>query len=216
MVEGVGWICPLCGSGETALFHSNALRSYGRCGRCLLTFVPPEGHLTHAEAEAVYRLHRNDPGDTGYREFLDRLARHLPSRIPVGATGLDYGSGPGPTLSVILEERGYRMRIYDPVFAPDTGVLGEKYDFVTCTETAEHFAEPGGEFRRLDGLLRPGGWLAVMTQMLLRDEAFAGWGYQRDPTHIAFYRLETLMWIAGRMGWQLETPEPHVALFRKG
>lgn len=197
------------------MFYVGRHRNYGRCSRCLLTFVPEEGHLTVAEAGAVYRLHRNDPGDAGYRAFLDRLACHLPSRVPEGGTGLDYGSGPGPTLSVMLEERGYRMRIYDPVFAPDTGVLGDRYDFVTCTETAEHFAEPGREFRRLDGLLRPGGWLAVMTQLLLRDEAFGGWGYQRDLTHVAFYRPETLAWIAGWMGWRLETPEPHVALFRK-
>jgi SAM-dependent methyltransferase/ribosomal protein S27AE len=213
---GTAMECPLCGCGGTLGFHVNRLRSYRRCGRCLLTFVPAAEQVTAGEAEAIYRLHRNDPSDTGYRAFLDRLARHLPSRVSPGGSGLDFGCGPGPTLSVMLEERGYRMRVYDPVFAPDDGVLSGDYDFVTCTETAEHFVHPGREFRRLDGLLRPGGWLAVMTQMLLSDEAFPGWGYQRDPTHVAFYRLETMHWIAGWMGWRLELPVPHVALFQKG
>ena len=54
-----------------------------------------------------------------YREFLSRL-EHPPNvpKLPAAAEGLDFGSGPGPTLSVMLEEQGYRMSLYDPFFAP--------------------------------------------------------------------------------------------------
>ena len=37
-------------------------------------------------------------------------------------------------------------------------------------------------------LVRPGGWLAVMTCFQTDDARFAGWHYRKDPTHVVFYR----------------------------
>ena len=71
------------------------------------------------------------------------------------------------------------------------------------------------EFERLDELLRPGGWLAVMTTMRDDTRDFAGWWYVRDFTHVCFYRPRTMEWIARAHAWQLELPHPNVALFRK-
>lgn len=136
-------------------------------------------------------------------------------RLPPGASGLDYGSGPGPTLSVMVEERGFSMDIYDPYFAPDSTVFARTYDFITCTGTAEHFYHPIREFRRFDNVLQGGGWLGVMTELLLSDDDFEGWGYHRDPTHVCFYRRETMEWIARRFGWCVTFPRKNVTLFRK-
>jgi 2-polyprenyl-3-methyl-5-hydroxy-6-metoxy-1,4-benzoquinol methylase len=177
--------------------------------------VPTAQHIATAEALRIYRYHQNDPSDVNYRRFLNQLASHLPARLTPGAHGLDYGSGPGPTLAVMLAEQGFAMRWYDPLFAPDQGALHERYDFITCSETAEHFAAPAIEFQRLNSLLRPGGWLGVMTRILEDDAAFPQWWYHRDLTHIAFYRRETMNWIATRYGWRLEMPAPNVALFQK-
>jgi hypothetical protein len=188
---------------------------YLRCGRCLLTFLHPDHRPARPEERARYETHQNDPEDEGYRSFLDRLAEPLCLRLEPGMEGLDYGSGPGPTLSLMLQERGFPMRIWDPFFAPDPEALQRRYDFVTCSETAEHFFRPGEEFDRLDGLLRTPGWLGVMTQLLEDDATFRDWWYVRDPTHVAFYRPETLAWIASAHGWTLERPGPSVALFRK-
>jgi len=169
-----------------------------------------------ADAErARYETHENDPADPRYRAFLDRLAVPLAERVPPGSEGLDYGSGPGPTLSLMLEERGFVMSIYDPFFQPERDVLARVYDFVTCSETAEHFFHPAEELARLDALLRPGGWLAVMTGVLTDDLIFADWWYVRDPTHVCFYTPWTLRWIAEHHGWSLERPSTNVALFRK-
>ena len=127
--------------------------------------------------------------------------------------GLDVGSGPGPTLSVMLAERGYPTAIWDPFFAPDPGPLEKTWDFVTCTETVEHFHEPSRDWERLFTLVRPGGWLAVMTE-LLEEEPLESWWYARDPTHVALYRPKTLDWIADRWGASLERPSRTVAIFR--
>lgn len=175
----------------------------------------PEDRPSPAEERARYETHENRPSDPRYRAFLDSLCVPLVQRLPPGAEGLDFGSGPGPTLSVMLEERGFSMRIFDPFFAPDPEILACTYDFITCTETAEHFFAPGQEFQRLDRILRPGGWLGVMTEMVEEDRAFEGWHYVRDPTHVAFYRRATMEWIAGAFGWTVEFPSRTVALFRK-
>jgi hypothetical protein len=177
--------------------------------------VPAAQHLSSAAERARYETHRNDPTDAAYRAFLNRLAAPLIPRLPPGACGLDYGAGPGPTLSVMLAEQGFPMSNYDPFFAPDRRALHRTYDFITCTETVEHFARPGEEFARLDALLRPGGWLGVMTQMEESDAAFADWWYARDPTHVAFYRASTMRWIAGRFRWRIESPAASVTLFQK-
>lgn len=209
-------LCPLCEGEEVEAFADVEGRPYLRCPVCALTFLHQGHHLDPARERARYETHENDPSDLGYRSFLDRLARPLVRRLEPGMEGLDYGAGPGPTLSLMLSERGFPTAIWDPFFAPDPAALQRTYDFVTCTETAEHFFRPGEEFRRLDDLLRTPGWLAVMTRILEEDEGFETWWYVRDPTHVCFYRRETLAWIADAHGWALSRPSPTVALFRKG
>lgn len=207
--------CPLCRSARVRPFARVQARRYFECEVCALVHMAPEDRPS-AEAEREhYGTHRNDPADAGYRAWLARVADPLAARLSPGARGLDYGSGPGPTLSLMMRERGFEMEIYDPFFAPDASVLDRGYDFVTCTETAEHFFSPADELARLDAMLRPGGWLAVMTEMAGDARAFSEWRYARDPTHVSFYRPRTLEWIAARHGWTLETPGRGVVLFRK-
>ncbi|HEX6587757.1 MAG TPA: class I SAM-dependent methyltransferase [Longimicrobiales bacterium] len=206
--------CPLCGeSALTALGRVHG-RDFHDCDSCGLAFVDPFQRLSAEDERARYATHRNDPGDAGYRAFLARVADPLLARVAPDAEGLDYGSGPGPTLSRMLSEAGRPTRDYDPYFAPDATALARTYDFVTCTETAEHFFEPAAEFARLAELLKPGGWLGLMTTMREEAQPFADWWYARDPTHVCFYRWRTMEWIAARHGWSLERPHPNVALFR--
>ena len=210
-----GRACPLCGCGPAETFISIAGAEYDRCPTCGLRFLDPAHHPDRETERAHYALHENDPDDPRYRAFLARLADPLLAELPPGASGLDYGSGPGPALAAMLREAGHRVALYDPVFAPDTRVLEATYDFITCTETAEHFHDPAFEFARLDALLRPGGWLGLMTIFQNDDARFAGWHYRRDPTHVVFYREETMHWIAAHFGWYCTIPRPDVMLMRK-
>lgn len=218
--EGMGasplGACPLCEGARISPYARVSGRAYHRCGACDLVFLDPAHRIDPVAERARYETHENDPTDPRYRNFLDRLAAPLAERVAPGAEGLDYGSGPGPTLSVMLEERGLLMSIYDPFFAPEREALGRTYDLVTCSETAEHFFNPAAELRRLDALLRPGGWLGIMTGVLTDDVVFEDWWYARDPTHVCFYAPSTLRWIAEDRAWTLERPSLNVALFRKG
>lgn len=210
--------CRLCESSEVGQVSEFAVahgRTYWRCARCKLTFVDSAYLPTPSEEKSRYARHQNDPADPDYRRFLSRLADPLIPKLRPGSRGLDYGSGPGPTLSVMLEEHGFRMSIYDPFFAPDSVALDSTYDFVTCTETVEHFHHPAREFSRLVDLLNPGGWLAIMTEMLQPDEDFEDWWYIRDPTHVSFYQSETMEWFGKERGLTVEFPARNVVLFQK-
>jgi hypothetical protein len=55
-----------------------------------------------------------------------------------------------------------------------------------------------------------------MTQIQTEDDRFMTWWYVRDPTHVCFYKRETMQWIGRRWSWVWQFPRPNVALFRKG
>lgn len=190
-------------------------RDYHRCPRCALVFVPARFHLDAAAERAEYDLHRNDPLDEGYRRFLGRLVTPLRARLPAGAAGLDFGCGPGPLLQQLLQESGLACATWDPFYQPDGTALQSTYAFVTCTEVVEHFAHPHREFDRLHALLQPGGMLAIMTRRPGSAEAFANWHYSRDPTHIAFYALDTFAWIATHYTLRLEVLADDIVLLHK-
>lgn len=208
--------CPVCLESAPRPFMVVGGRDYWRCEACEATFLAPTQRPTPADERAEYLLHANDPQDAGYRCFLSRLAGPLLARLPPACEGLDYGCGPGPALAAMLREAGHDVALYDPFFAPDAAVLERRYDFITCTEAAEHFHDPAGEFDRFDRMLRPGGWLALMTCFQTDDARFARWHYRRDPTHVVFYRAATFQCIARRFGWQCEVPCKDVVLMRKG
>ena len=207
--------CTLCGAEGAAAVAETGEGEYFDCGCCGLIFLHPELRPGRESEAAHYGTHENDPKDPRYRAFLDRLFTPLQTKLKPGAQGLDFGSGPGPALSVMLEEAGFPMAIYDPFFAPDTRVLERRYDFVTCTETVEHFHHPAREFDRLAGLLKPGGWLGVMTEPFPQEGDFASWWYRRDPTHVCFYRERTFGWLAARYGWYWERAGRTVILFQQ-
>ncbi|KPV41893.1 hypothetical protein AN478_00400 [Thiohalorhabdus denitrificans] len=196
--------CPLCGAEGAEDYHADAWRTYLCCEVCGFVFVPPSHHLSPEAERAEYDRHDNAVDDPGYRRFLERLAAPLRERVPVPATGLDFGCGPGPALAAMLREAGYEVAVYDPFYAPDPSVLRPGLDFITATEVVEHLARPGAELRRLAGLLRPGGWLGIMTKLVLDRERFATWHYIRDPTHIGFFSRTSFRWWAEREGLELQ------------
>jgi SAM-dependent methyltransferase len=208
-------LCIVCGSFSAQFLTVVDGASYRRCNSCKATFLNPAQRLPKQEEHARYRRHQNDPADKKYRRFLSRLAEPLMDRLPAHAKGLDFGCGPGPALACMLCEAGYQMHVFDPLFFPDPSPLEDVYDFITCTETIEHFHRPVEEFVRFDQMLRPGGWLALMTCFQTDDNRFAEWYYRRDPTHVVFYRDATLRYIARQFGWTCEIPVKDVALMQK-
>ena len=206
--------CSLCGSAEARHCLEADGRQYFECVRCRLIFVPSRFWPTPEEEHARYDQHRNSPDDLGYREFLSRPCRAVRDRVPPPATGLDFGSGPGPTLSLMLAGAGYDMRVYDVFYAPDESVLEGPYDFVTCTEVIEHLHDPATVLSGVVERLRPGGWLVVQTQLAPGHEAFATWRYRRDQTHVGFYSETTFRHLARMLDCRLERAADDVFAFQ--
>jgi hypothetical protein len=207
--------CPLCRHDRIVFYYQDARRAYHQCNRCRLVFVPPQYRLSPEAEKAYYDLHRNDPRDAGYRNFLSRVFIPLCERVPAPAKGLDFGSGPGPTLSLMFEEAGYDMAIYDHHYATDTAVLRQRYDFITATEVVEHLFQPGETLATLLSLLRPGGWLGLMTKMVIDQAAFSNWHYKQDPTHVCFFSRETFVWWANQAGCEVTFVGNDVILLQK-
>lgn len=205
----------MCRAARLRPFDTVAGRDYFECQRCLAVLLDPSQLPTRAQERAHYDLHQNEVSDPRYREFLSRLAQPLLARLSPGSHGLDYGCGPGPALAAMLREAGHSVALYDPEYAADPGALEQRYDFITCSEVVEHFHRPGDEFERLVGLLRGGGWLAIMTAFRPTDRDFGSWYYRRDPTHVVFYQAATFRVLAGDHGLGCVLAEGDVALLRK-
>lgn len=207
--------CPLCDALQSILFYEDKHRSYLRCEQCALIFVPPAYFLSAQAEKAEYDLHENSPLDAGYRRFLSRLFDPLNERVAPKSFGLDFGSGPGPTLSIMFEEVGHQVSIYDPFYANTPAVFNQTYDFITATEVVEHLHTPRRELDLLWSRLRSGGLLGIMTKLALDQAAFATWHYKADRTHVCFFSHQTFAWVADWLGAELTFVGNDVILLRK-
>ena len=208
--------CPLCENQHIRLFERDSDRTYFHCLVCRLIFVDRDDLLTFREERSRYDLHQNNPNDPGYRNFLNQLAQPLLDRLdPPPLKGLDFGNGPGPTLSIMLAEHGHKLRIYDPFYAPNPQVLNVSYDFITCSEAFEHFYTPRAEWRILVDLLKPGGWLGIMTLMFDFDDDFSSGHYKNDLTHVSFFSQNTFQYLAQQDKLLVEFIGDNVILLQK-
>ena len=207
--------CPLCHMTDLAHFSQIRARDYLSCRTCHLIFVPADQYISTDDEKAQYDHHDNRPDDPDYRAFLSRMFLPMQHRLQPQSCGLDFGSGPGPTLSLMFEEAGHRMAIYDHFYATALSSLGQPYDFITATEVVEHLHRPGFELERLWSLLNPGGILGVMTQLVPKEEPFAEWYYLKDPTHVCFFSQATCEWLARHWQATLTLSENNVMLFEK-
>ena len=194
--------CLLCGA-VAGPFHAEGGRRWRSCGVCGLVQLDPDCWPSREERDQRLRLHRNDPGNEGYRNWLRPVAAALAARLPVGARGVDLGCGPVPLLVELLREAGLDARGWDPLFHPDPPPTPGQ-DWLCACEVFEHLEDPAATLGLWRSWLRPGGWLALSTSLLERDGHFPGWGYARDPAHLVVARPLTLDWLADRRGWRVE------------
>jgi len=207
--------CPLCNSTNSTKFYKDKSREYLSCLSCDFVFVPRTYHLTEVEEKLRYDTHNNDPHDHRYRHFLSQLLVPLLEKIPEKSNGLDFGSGPGPTLSLMLEECGHSMDLYDKFYANNDSVFEKKYDFITATEVLEHLSEPMSEISRLIEMLYNQGNLAVMTQILTPQINFSSWYYKNDPSHIGFFTPKSLNFLANYLDVEVYFISERVIFFQK-
>ncbi len=209
--------CGLCESTETSLYFKDEKRNwdYFQCAQCELVFRDPQTYLSHEEEKERYKTHNNCIENQGYVDFLTPVVRTLLPFLKLGSRGLDYGSGPGPILDKLFAEENIEVKNYDPYFDYHPYLLDETYDFITCTETFEHFTIPFKEMVTMDHCLKPHGYLLIMTEMYRELEHFKGWGYRMDPTHICFLNTKSLQWMAQKWNYEVLSVKGRIFLLQK-
>ena len=194
--------CSICDEPATVInFPIQEKRSYLYCQVCNFRFLSVDARLSKEAEEVYYRLHENDIHDLGYQNYVRPLYEKILELVVPSGSGLDFGCGPGPVLAHMLGKKGYSITLYDPLFNPDSRALEKPYDFIVCSEVAEHFKNPIYEFSRLYSMLNQDGYLAVMTSLYRPGIDFSKWHYRRDPTHVSFYSLDTIISLANKVGF---------------
>ena len=188
--------CRLCSNDNDILeVQGPDHRSYHHCNNCYLIFTNTENLLPVEEERYRYLLHDNRIENKGYVEFLYRIISPALQYLKPGMSGLDFGCGPSPVLACLLSREGYKCSYYDPIFFNKSEEF-DKYDFIFATECFEHFFFPKKELNLLRKLLNKDGLLAIMTEVWKNINQFKDWYYARETTHVSFYHLKTLQFIA--------------------
>jgi len=187
-------LCKICATEIKSTIKLRDFRVFGFCLSC--GFIGQLSEFLDSSVEkSRYDLHENSIENEGYvamfRGFIDYGIKPYKDEIK---SILDYGSGPGPVLAVLLRRDGYEVDTYDPFYSPEEP--RSKYDLITSTETFEHFHEPLESITKLLKSLKPGGYLSVMTQFACEPEEFKSWWYKNDDTHVSFYSSKTFEKIA--------------------
>ncbi|MBL7874669.1 MAG: class I SAM-dependent methyltransferase [Cyclobacteriaceae bacterium] len=195
--------CPLCESKNVKLLEVDGdKRKYYLCRSCFLLFVDPDYHISLEQEKARYEFHNNSGQDVGYLEFLNRVIQPTLPFLNSAMIGLDYGCGPNPTLSDLLAQQQLICHNFDPLFGFEHSL--KAYDFLFATECVEHFRSPKNDFSKMSALLKPKGFLSVMTDHWQSLEQFNTWYYKRDITHVSFYHSNTFAFICKYFGYELK------------
>ncbi|MDX9695328.1 MAG: class I SAM-dependent methyltransferase [Bacteroidales bacterium] len=171
------------------------------CENCNLISTS-EDYWPEPDAEKErYLNHKNSIHDNEYVKFLNQAIDPIRLNLKPESHCLDYGCGPNPTLSLLLNKDGFICDNYDPLFFPQ--LSDKKYDFIFATECFEHFFNPVRELQIIKSHLKNNGYLIVMTELWDEIADFKNWWYMRDFTHVVFYHSKTFAYIANHFNFRL-------------
>jgi len=210
-----GIVCPMCLSNKLfTQLGGPSQRYYQLCHHCQLIFMERKFLPDIITERTRYQAHQNGFEDAGYVQFLQQAITPALPYLNTTMRGLDYGCGPTPTLAGLLKAQGLNCENYDPFFFP--ALPDSKYDFIFATEVIEHFFNPNQDLQHIQGLLKPGGILTIMTEPWESVEKFSAWHYARDNTHVCFYHANTMAYICSQYGLKkLTSPTPRVSVLKK-
>lgn len=206
--------CLLCQHTFTGQYLASEEFSFFECPNCGIVFKSPSIFLNRTEEKKRYLKHENRVDDEGYRAFVSPVVEHILANFDPAKKGLDFGAGPGPVVAKMLNEKGYKVDLYDPFFYPNKDALHNTYDFIFCCEVIEHFHSPASEFKLLRKLLNSKGSLICMTHLLPKKESFSDWYYKNDSTHVVFYSEKSIQWIKENFGFSQVSIDDRLIVFR--
>lgn len=195
-------VCKICEESVRAFSDVKKGLIYYRCGSCGFVSLDNQFMVNREAEKKKYDQHNNSLENEGYVQmFEDFIEVTIAPYAKEIQTALDFGSGPEPVLSKLLERRGFEVDIYDLYYAPTKVYEGKKYDLITSTEVFEHLSKPLEALELLVKHLKSNGYIALMTKFPPKDDTeFLAWWYRRDPTHISFFTPKSFEVMAEKMG----------------
>ncbi len=210
--------CIICGHETTSFKHPRFDIVFHECDFCEFIFKDEKNHITHDEELMVYDLHQNSIENIGYVNYLNNFIDTAVTPFIQMGKVLDFGSGPNPVLKQLLSKSfSFDVDIYDFFYSPLKVYENQKYDLITSTEVVEHFQDPLSYFKLFYELLSPNGILSIMTLFhpKTHQEIF-DWFYIRDKSHVSFFTIKTMQYIADTLGFNLIYDNDYrVVVFKK-
>ena len=211
--------CKICQSTIKSVVDTEKNLTYHRCLACGFVYLDNRHRVESIREKQQYLQHNNGFENEGYVQMFESFLDHaVAPYLPIINSALDFGSGPGPVLSTLLERRGVEeVDIYDLYFSPERVYEGKSYDLITSTEVFEHLHKPLEIVEMLVNHLNAEGYLIVMTKFPPKeDRLFLDWWYRRDPTHISFFTPESFEVMAESVGLKvLRILNDNVVVFQK-
>ncbi len=210
--------CKICKNLVTSIEDVKKALVYHRCTSCGFVFLDEKFIVNKKEEKKKYDQHNNSLENKGYvqmfEDFLNLSVNFYKKDIH---TVLEFGSGPEPVLSKLLEQRGFEVDIYDLYYAPKKVYATKSYDLITSTEVFEHLSSPLEVLELLVKHLNTNGYIALMTKFPPKDDQiFLAWWYRRDPTHISFFTPKSFEVMAEKVGLRvLKIMNDNIVVFQK-
>ncbi|CAA6816578.1 MAG: Putative methyltransferase associated with DUF414 [uncultured Sulfurovum sp.] len=210
--------CKICGTAGTSIEDEKKGLTYHRCGSCGFVSLDDKYMVDEVKEKKQYDAHNNGFENEGYVQmFEDFIDLSITPYISTMNTALEFGSGPGPVLSKLLEDRGLEVDIYDLYYSPLKVYETKKYDLITSTEVFEHLQKPLEVLELLGEHTNDNGYIVLMTKFPPKDDkVFLAWWYRRDPTHISFFTPKSFEIMAKKVGLKvLKTINENIVIFQK-
>lgn len=210
-------VCKICGQKTKPWIHPKTKALFHECEFCEFIFKDESLYVSLDEEKKTYDKHENDEDNIGYVNYLFNFYESAIKPYVKSGSILDFGSGPNPVFQSILKKEGYDVTIYDYFYAPNINYREKQYDLISSIEVIEHLQDPLKICHEFKSLLKPGGYLSLMTLFHPRNfNDFKDWFYIRDVTHVSFYTPKTIKIIANMLDMEfIDTNDYRYAVLRK-
>lgn len=153
--------------------------------------------------------------------FSDFTANLIDAALEKNGSFLDFGGGYGLFVRLMLD-KGYKFNRYD-IFCENLFAKGYdadltqpvQFELITAFEVFEHFISPISE---LTNLLNHSDTILFCTELIGKiPPQPTDWRYYTLPSgqHISFFSLETLEYIAKKLGLNLYTDKNWIHIFTR-
>lgn len=185
-----------------------------RCPACQSIHASDEVDLAHYYADYPFHHLGGSGLDWMLRAMYGQLLKRLRAAgFATGQSVLDFGCGSGLFLQFLADHDQGELCGYDEYSEKygDPAVLERQYDLVLSQDVVEHVAEPWAHLRQLDGLVRPGGLIAVGTpnaEAIDLDAPETRVHTLHQPYHRHILSKTALLGVGDELGWELVKYHP--------